>query len=192
MYKGPPVTATEAWRCHVTGVSRLEDKGAGELTPAGRGRLPVGCPCIFFLVKWGGQGGRSHFTETGAGTQMGQCPADIREAGEQAGAGVQEGGQRRDGQGLSIMSGPQCLCEDQLYPLIGFFGKGYGKNKEPVRGYLLAYAIAVAFIIIGEMPRRGLASLAGREGCGGRGPFPAAHLCAQHPARPGRWWAIGE
>lgn len=45
---------------------------------------------------------------------------------------------------------PQCLCEDQLYPLIGFFGKGYGKNKEPVRGYLLAYVIAVAFIIIGE------------------------------------------
>lgn len=45
---------------------------------------------------------------------------------------------------------PQCLCEDQLYPLIGFFGKGYGKNREPVRGYLLAYAIAVAFIIIGK------------------------------------------
>nr|XP_036296462.1 solute carrier family 12 member 3 isoform X2 [Pipistrellus kuhlii] len=45
----------------------------------------------------------------------------------------------------------QCLCEDQLYPLIGFFGKGYGKNKEPVRGYLLAYAIAVAFIIIAEL-----------------------------------------
>ncbi|XP_031192838.1 solute carrier family 12 member 3 isoform X2 [Mastomys coucha] len=45
----------------------------------------------------------------------------------------------------------QCLCEDQLYPLIGFFGKGYGKNREPVRGYLLAYAIAVAFIIIAEL-----------------------------------------
>uniref|UniRef100_A0A8I5TXT1 Solute carrier family 12 member 3 n=1 Tax=Pongo abelii TaxID=9601 RepID=A0A8I5TXT1_PONAB len=45
----------------------------------------------------------------------------------------------------------QCLCKDQLYPLIGFFGKGYGKNKEPVRGYLLAYAIAVAFIIIAEL-----------------------------------------
>lgn len=60
---------------------------------------------------------------------------------------------------------PQCLCEDQLYPLIGFFGKGYGKNKEPIRGYLLAYAIAVAFIIIGERlpgvrgPRAGLLSL---------------------------------
>ncbi|KAM5207078.1 solute carrier family 12 member 3 isoform 1-T1 [Hipposideros larvatus] len=45
----------------------------------------------------------------------------------------------------------QCLCKDQLYPLIGFFGKGYGKNQEPVRGYLLAYAIAVAFIIIAEL-----------------------------------------
>ncbi|KAF4010718.1 hypothetical protein G4228_002405 [Cervus hanglu yarkandensis] len=45
----------------------------------------------------------------------------------------------------------QCLCLDQLYPLIGFFGKGYGKNNEPVRGYLLAYAIAVAFIIIAEL-----------------------------------------
>lgn len=47
---------------------------------------------------------------------------------------------------------------DQLYPLIGFFGKGYGKNNEPVRGYLLAYAIAVAFIIIGEWLR-------GTQGC---------------------------
>ncbi|XP_070940683.1 solute carrier family 12 member 3 isoform X12 [Macaca nemestrina] len=45
----------------------------------------------------------------------------------------------------------QCLCKDQLYPLIGFFSKGYGKNKEPVRGYLLAYAIAVAFIVIAEL-----------------------------------------
>lgn len=49
-----------------------------------------------------------------------------------------------------MMYCPQCLCQDQLYPLIGFFGKGYGKNKEPVRGYLLAYVIAVAFIIIGK------------------------------------------
>uniref|UniRef100_A0A6I8NCQ0 Solute carrier family 12 member 3 n=1 Tax=Ornithorhynchus anatinus TaxID=9258 RepID=A0A6I8NCQ0_ORNAN len=45
----------------------------------------------------------------------------------------------------------QCLCEDQLYPLIGFFGKGYGKNNEPIRGYLLAYAIAVGFILIAEL-----------------------------------------
>ncbi|XP_067408189.1 solute carrier family 12 member 3 isoform X1 [Emydura macquarii macquarii] len=45
----------------------------------------------------------------------------------------------------------QCLCKDQLYPLIGFFGKGYGKNEEPIRGYLLTYIIAVGFILIAEL-----------------------------------------
>lgn len=45
---------------------------------------------------------------------------------------------------------PQCLCRDQLYPLIGFFGKGYGRNNEPIRGYMLTYVIAVGFILIGR------------------------------------------
>ncbi|NWS62965.1 S12A3 protein, partial [Chunga burmeisteri] len=45
----------------------------------------------------------------------------------------------------------QCLCRDQLYPLIGFFGKGYGRNSEPVRGYMLTYVIAVGFILIAEL-----------------------------------------
>ncbi|NXO01518.1 S12A3 protein, partial [Rhinopomastus cyanomelas] len=45
----------------------------------------------------------------------------------------------------------QCLCRDQLYPLIGFFGKGYGKNSEPIRGYMLTYFIAVGFILIAEL-----------------------------------------
>ncbi|XP_066183884.1 solute carrier family 12 member 3 isoform X2 [Sylvia atricapilla] len=45
----------------------------------------------------------------------------------------------------------QCLCKDQLYPLIGFFGKGYGKNSEPIRGYMLTYVIAVGFILIAEL-----------------------------------------
>ncbi|XP_044125925.1 solute carrier family 12 member 3 [Bufo gargarizans] len=45
----------------------------------------------------------------------------------------------------------QCLCKDNLYPLIGFFGKGYGKNNEPIRGYLLTFLIASAFILIGEL-----------------------------------------
>uniref|UniRef100_A0A3Q2VYM5 Solute carrier family 12 member 3 n=1 Tax=Haplochromis burtoni TaxID=8153 RepID=A0A3Q2VYM5_HAPBU len=45
----------------------------------------------------------------------------------------------------------QCLCKDQLYPLIGFFGKGYGKNNEPIRGYLLTYIIAACFILIAEL-----------------------------------------
>ncbi|XP_041965854.1 solute carrier family 12 member 3 [Alosa sapidissima] len=45
----------------------------------------------------------------------------------------------------------QCLCKDNLYPLIGFFGKGYGKNDEPYRAYLLTYIIAVCFVIIAEL-----------------------------------------
>uniref|UniRef100_A0A8C6XJ68 Solute carrier family 12 member 3 n=1 Tax=Naja naja TaxID=35670 RepID=A0A8C6XJ68_NAJNA len=45
----------------------------------------------------------------------------------------------------------QCLCKDELYPAIGFFGKGYGKNNEPIRGYMLTYLIAVGFILIAEL-----------------------------------------
>ncbi|XP_072551839.1 solute carrier family 12 member 3 isoform X2 [Salminus brasiliensis] len=45
----------------------------------------------------------------------------------------------------------QCLCKDRLYPGIGFFGKGYGKNDEPYRSYLLTYIIAVCFILIAEL-----------------------------------------
>ncbi|XP_052652538.1 solute carrier family 12 member 3 [Harpia harpyja] len=45
----------------------------------------------------------------------------------------------------------QCLCKDQLYPLIGFFGKGYGRNSEPIRGYMLTYIIAIGFILIAEL-----------------------------------------
>uniref|UniRef100_A0A3Q3QFL5 Solute carrier family 12 member 3 n=1 Tax=Monopterus albus TaxID=43700 RepID=A0A3Q3QFL5_MONAL len=45
----------------------------------------------------------------------------------------------------------QCLCKDKLYPVIGFFGKGYGKNDEPLRGYLLTYLIASCFVLIAEL-----------------------------------------
>ncbi|XP_056334409.1 solute carrier family 12 member 3 [Danio aesculapii] len=45
----------------------------------------------------------------------------------------------------------QCLCKDKLYPGIGFFGKGYGKNNEPLRSYLLTYVIAICFILIAEL-----------------------------------------
>ena len=44
----------------------------------------------------------------------------------------------------------QCLCRDKIYPYIGFFAKGYGKNDEPLRAYVLTYFIALAFILIGE------------------------------------------
>ncbi|GAB0195674.1 solute carrier family 12 member 3 [Grus japonensis] len=59
---------------------------------------------------------------------------------------------------LSAFAGPgpsswpgSCCKGDQLYPLIGFFGKGYGRNSEPIRGYMLTYVIAVGFILIAEL-----------------------------------------
>lgn len=45
----------------------------------------------------------------------------------------------------------QALCQDKLYPYLEFFAKGYGPNNEPVRGYVLTFIIAVAFILMGEL-----------------------------------------
>jgi solute carrier family 12 sodium/potassium/chloride transporter 2 len=52
----------------------------------------------------------------------------------------------------SLVSAPkvfQALCKDNLYPYISAFGKGYGKGGEPVRGYILTFFIALAFILVG-------------------------------------------
>ncbi|ODM98382.1 Bumetanide-sensitive sodium-(potassium)-chloride cotransporter [Orchesella cincta] len=54
----------------------------------------------------------------------------------------------------SLVSAPkvfQALCNDKLYPGLEFFGKGYGKNNEPVRGYVLTFFVALAFILIAEL-----------------------------------------
>ncbi|XP_041825803.1 solute carrier family 12 member 2 isoform X2 [Melanotaenia boesemani] len=54
----------------------------------------------------------------------------------------------------SLVSAPkvfQALCKDNVYPGIGLFAKGYGKNNEPLRGYLLTFGIALAFILIAEL-----------------------------------------
>ncbi|KAF7686792.1 hypothetical protein HF521_015185 [Silurus meridionalis] len=45
----------------------------------------------------------------------------------------------------------QCLCRDNIYPYIGIFAKGYGKNNEPLRAYILTYFIALAFILIADL-----------------------------------------
>lgn len=53
----------------------------------------------------------------------------------------------------SLVSAPkvfQALCRDKLYPYIFWFAKGYGQNNEPIRGYILTFVIAVAFILIGK------------------------------------------
>ncbi|CAB1339150.1 unnamed protein product, partial [Coregonus sp. 'balchen'] len=54
----------------------------------------------------------------------------------------------------SLVSAPkvfQALCKDNIYAALKFFAKGHGKNNEPIRGYVLTFIIAVAFIIIGDL-----------------------------------------
>ncbi|XP_077555493.1 sodium chloride cotransporter 69 [Haemaphysalis longicornis] len=54
----------------------------------------------------------------------------------------------------SLVSAPkvfQALCKDRIFPHIHVFGKGYGKSNEPRRGYLLACAIALGCVAIGEL-----------------------------------------
>ncbi|XP_025829550.1 solute carrier family 12 member 2-like [Agrilus planipennis] len=54
----------------------------------------------------------------------------------------------------SLVSAPkvfQALCNDKLYPYIEWFGKGYGQNNEPIRGYILCFFIVIGFVLIGEL-----------------------------------------
>ncbi|XP_047678075.1 solute carrier family 12 member 1 [Tachysurus fulvidraco] len=54
----------------------------------------------------------------------------------------------------SLVSAPkvfQALCKDNIYKVLHFFAKGHGKNNEPLRGYVLTFLIAVAFILIAEL-----------------------------------------
>ncbi|XP_074956506.1 solute carrier family 12 member 1 isoform X2 [Phalacrocorax aristotelis] len=54
----------------------------------------------------------------------------------------------------SLVSAPkvfQALCKDNIYKGLHFFAKGYGKNNEPIRGYVLTFIIAMAFILIAEL-----------------------------------------
>ncbi|NXC44175.1 S12A1 protein, partial [Penelope pileata] len=54
----------------------------------------------------------------------------------------------------SLVSAPkvfQALCKDNVYKGLQFFAKGYGKNNEPIRGYVLTFVIAMAFILIAEL-----------------------------------------
>ncbi|XP_035666236.1 solute carrier family 12 member 1-like isoform X4 [Branchiostoma floridae] len=54
----------------------------------------------------------------------------------------------------SLVSAPkvfQAVCKDKLFPGIHIFAKGVGQSDEPRRGYLLAFVIAVGFILIAEL-----------------------------------------
>ncbi|XP_061403574.1 solute carrier family 12 member 3-like isoform X1 [Lethenteron reissneri] len=54
----------------------------------------------------------------------------------------------------SLISAPKCfqgVARDNIYPGITIFGKGYGRNQEPIFGYLLAYTIGICFICIADL-----------------------------------------
>lgn len=54
----------------------------------------------------------------------------------------------------SLVSAPkvfQALCKDKLFPFISYFSKGFGKNREPRRAYLLAFAIAFGCCLLGNL-----------------------------------------
>lgn len=54
----------------------------------------------------------------------------------------------------SLVSAPkvfQALCKDKLFPYIGYFAEGYGKNNEPRRGFILAFGIALGCCVIGDL-----------------------------------------
>uniref|UniRef100_A0A665V6W2 Solute carrier family 12 member 3 n=1 Tax=Echeneis naucrates TaxID=173247 RepID=A0A665V6W2_ECHNA len=52
---------------------------------------------------------------------------------------------------FGLMNDFQALCKDNIYPGLGVFAKGYGKNNEPLRGYVLTFCIGLAFILIAEL-----------------------------------------
>ncbi|KAM8893684.1 solute carrier family 12 member 1 isoform 2-T2 [Spinachia spinachia] len=54
----------------------------------------------------------------------------------------------------SLVSAPkvfQALCKDNIYKILHYFAKGYGKNNEPIRGYVLTFIISVGFILVGDL-----------------------------------------
>eukprot|EP00095_Tigriopus_kingsejongensis_P001377 maker-scaffold1253_size52701-snap-gene-0.12 protein:Tk01377 transcript:maker-scaffold1253_size52701-snap-gene-0.12-mRNA-1 annotation:"af190129_1na+ k+ 2cl- cotransporter" len=56
----------------------------------------------------------------------------------------------------SLVGGPrvfQAIAKDKLFPYIESFGRGFGRSKEPLRGYLLIFAIALTCILIGDLNR---------------------------------------
>lgn len=52
---------------------------------------------------------------------------------------------------LSVPRLIQALGVDRIYPGLIFFSKGYGKNGEPYRGYVLTFFISLAFILLADL-----------------------------------------
>ena len=52
---------------------------------------------------------------------------------------------------LSVPRLIQALGYDKIYPGVIFFSKGYGKNGEPYRGYVLTLIVSATFVLIADL-----------------------------------------
>jgi len=52
---------------------------------------------------------------------------------------------------LSVPRLIQALGIDRIYPGLIYFSKGFGKNKEPYRGYVLTFCISLVFLLIANL-----------------------------------------
>ncbi|KRZ44145.1 Solute carrier family 12 member 1 [Trichinella pseudospiralis] len=52
---------------------------------------------------------------------------------------------------LSSALSSMALCNDNLFPYIRYFGRGYGRNNEPRPAYMLTFLIACCVIAIGDL-----------------------------------------
>ncbi|EEB16309.1 sodium-potassium-chloride cotransporter, putative [Pediculus humanus corporis] len=52
---------------------------------------------------------------------------------------------------LSVPRLIQAIGNDRIYPRIIYFSKGYGKNNEAYRGYVLTFIVSLAFLLIAEL-----------------------------------------
>ena len=46
----------------------------------------------------------------------------------------------------------EVIAADKLYPywMVGFWGKAYGKSKQPLRAFAFTFVLALAFVLIGK------------------------------------------
>jgi solute carrier family 12 (sodium/potassium/chloride transporter), member 2 len=52
---------------------------------------------------------------------------------------------------LSVPRLIQALGVDKIFPGVFFFSKGYGKNGEPYRGYVVTLLVSVAFLLLADL-----------------------------------------
>lgn len=45
----------------------------------------------------------------------------------------------------------QAFARDNLFPYVGWFGKGHGASNEPYRGYLATFLISLVFTLSGHL-----------------------------------------